>query len=694
MKGSRHVSTQRVVTFRDCVQIACIGEPQVGQFWATLDDVHLACRTFWHMDGQVCEHDTIFQVMSRWFDSPFPFAVLGGFPSALLLAQQCFWRAQPSESQFQKITQHICIKQHFEWGFIEEEVEKFPARARFFIETWFLSPNRVPLCLKSRRFILTRHSTQHDFQQRCLEVWADHLEPHGNVAIVQVSPKPESMMATVAHFLVIQHPQPTWNGVILRRQTMPLGDRNRALLTHSDDDVVTIFRRAQFDRACSPAFRPRYLDDKLTDQRYSNDQVPHLPAGRFVQGDILTWHADSDEERDDAISNGTTVTEVPDSDDDIAYESEEDRPSTSLGAYGLWVEGNSGLHQVTPNEASDGHAHMMSDVSDGMRTGHEAIPWHEIPLDFRVSDIFGDQQHSWEAHALTHDTSDSVSFMQRNRSRSRDERPPPADTPENAPEEDPDEGQESEPLVPESSLDDDLVTWHLLYSNMTEEGPDVQAGEQGPTIQQAQQAMGFPDNSIVAVHPVTALQQVGFEHIALVECREDHVYHLTESIVLTDAVVRDARAEQLFRGEPHLSHSWAVIRRRQSFHTYTGLTRLHPILLQFLERISVWHNGHRWEADDPALRTINTGDHLEIVFSEPLDQVYARLVMQWLLAEGLNPWPELIEVANGYEVSPTLPFVAQADEDPHMCTREEARPLQGFRGFCRISTTENANTAG
>lgn len=256
------------------------------------------------------------------------------------------------------------------------------------------------------------------------------------------------------------------------------------------------------------------------------------------------------------------------------------QPTGHDGAYGLGVEGNSGLHRVTPQ-----HGAVCAVQANHLNSAlqRKSFHWDEVPWSYKLDDIFeGADTCSWVAWSGSsgeQQDDDLSSFMQRERSRSRDVgQPAPPLTPEEpeseAPLESPDDEQ---PKAPTSSEAND-VAWTLVWCNMTVEPISVTAGAQGPTTAAAAQAAGLPIAEVVALHPVHSLIQTQSAYVALLHCRGDYVHEGSEAVTLFDIVCRDDQMAFSYSDEPHVFHSHHISRTWLTFYSFAGTMRLTNLL--------------------------------------------------------------------------------------------------------------------
>lgn len=225
----------------------------------------------------------------------------------------------------------------------------------------------------------------------------------------------------------------------------------------------------------------------------------------------------------------------------------------------------------------------------------EALPWAEMPFDFRISDLFGvTNEHSWSSGS---DPEEAVCLMQRDRSRSRD----PAEEAENPP--------DDPPSAFSSEEESQHVEWFLVYSDMPEDPAPVIASSAGLSMSQVAQALQMPLTSVVGLYPVTSLILDRDEHVMLVEFREDHLHTPTEAMLLLDVLCRPVASGQIGSDHPHLFQSLHIARNLHTFASITAVFRLHPFLLNFPHMIRLYRNSNPWLQEDDNQYRLHNGDH-------------------------------------------------------------------------------------
>eukprot|EP00438_Fugacium_kawagutii_P012496 Skav200178 [mRNA] locus=scaffold1159:319485:324559:- [translate_table: standard] len=534
------------------------------------------------------------------------------------------------------------------------------------VDTWFLAAGRAPICIQPRRLHLRRGTSQHEFERQCLWIWGELVEAGRPVHIVEVQPTPQTIMGSVAHFLVIQDLTEDLVGLLVHSDAFPVLRKHRAILTTTPTSALEVFSALHYPHICQVVSSPCYLQDPLLEVMPYADAVQFRPSlGRLYHGGILPpdfgLAQEDSEQSDDADSEGES-TDVP--------ELEDDGPAVS---------------PRSSDEGSDDIAsllHIDASCPDSGVTSSETLPWGEVPLEYKLVDLFTPTVEgptepsvpSWVAQVRPagdlqefSNPEDVFVLMQRERSRSRNQSHDHALDPElrASP------GESSNSSVPvSSSVEADLINWDVIFTEMPFDPVNVQAGVQGPTASEAAVPAGLPVQEVVGVYPVTSLFQEQTENIVLLECRQDHIAHGSEALILFDVMCRDRTIEANEAGPhqfgPHLFHSAHISRAWLTFNAMTQVFHLARFIDAHPRSVVVRHNSLVWQPSDTVMRRFRNGDHLEIIFDDVADETYRADLITWLRAEGLNPWPSLQAEATGMVVSPTLPF-SIADVPSQLC---------------------------
>eukprot|EP00438_Fugacium_kawagutii_P012391 Skav215496 [mRNA] locus=scaffold165:755401:767476:+ [translate_table: standard] len=299
--------------------------------------------------------------------------------------------------------------------------------------------------------------------------------------------------------------------------------------------------------------------------------------------------------------------------------------------------------------------------------------------------------HSMQVVIHLHDSGaeeeDAACMMQRNRSRSpaplgsssasaAREAPAPPMAPVSIDPHDEGEGEESE-----GDLEEDLESWKLLYTDMPDDPISIQAGHRGPTVGQVAAAMGFPTREISAIHIVSSLHRQMLDNVALIECVADHM-RPDEAAILYDVM---CEAETTSTAPPQLFHAMILTRGTHTHATFLGSVRLTKFVRRHPSQVILLHNGEIWRANDPRPRVITSGDHIQISFGPPGSGTHAVDLIDWLLDEGITPWPELLEFRDGPVISPTIPFSIQSEHEGTQISAFECPEQRHGAGFAGIA---------
>eukprot|EP00438_Fugacium_kawagutii_P032594 Skav236460 [mRNA] locus=scaffold1758:500555:505479:- [translate_table: standard] len=647
LKGSRGWNHNDRISFDPVVRVKCVSEQESVEYASVLDMIHVQNRAVWHLHGQVCDASTAFTYARAWSIFHVPEVKYGGVQGAL---QEAVRMCTPSNRhtadrpRLDLSDADITIVTDIDWSLVTVAPPLRQHARRQYVETWYLAHRKAHVCIHV-------------------------IEPHATVTLIAVTPKPHTFPATIAHVIVFEGELGSSKGIVLSSDNFAALSKHRAILVLPFNSVQDIFRAAQYEHMCGNQDRPCYVEDLAGHTRkYATYEVPRLRQGAHVEGGVLVADdSDSDPDQhdsDDDHESDTTATDVPDSDDPHL--------------------------EITDTEQSEGDQQSHVEVVSPQHRSASAtspVSWMEVPTTFKVSDVLGegpnDTVHSWMKRPLSqHDQEhDSFALMQRNRSRSRD---PDARSSTQAHPDQVSPGESSEHSESNHSSDAHH-SWSLVYSNMPEDPAPVAAGDQGPSTQAAELAIGFPAGAITNIYPVRSLAQLGIDFIAVVECRDDHVRDDTEVSILFDIVAQDSDPGSNPAGTPHKYHSHHIARRTQTHASFTGIMGLSHFFRSLQGAARVYHNGEWWDHQDVEIRHLQNGDHVEVVFAEPLphDTAYATALSTWIQHQGLELWPSLLR-ARQENISQTLPFVAtdepegqaHTDELPHIIVEQGHRVHQ------------------
>eukprot|EP00438_Fugacium_kawagutii_P005626 Skav235144 [mRNA] locus=scaffold1072:78768:88405:- [translate_table: standard] len=687
-KGSRtHFVAQEVKFHRD-VMLICFSANRRQHITASLADVHAQCRTLWHLDGQVCDEPTFFMALVNWTCGIVPVSVWGNDHSSLRLGCGSCLTREPVPSQFDR-SRHLRstfdVRLDFHWEVVRSLCEARSHCRRVFFETWFVAQDRIPICIRSRRFHTPPGVDRQTFEQMCISMWTDMLVPHQHLRISIVHPNPVTFPTTIVHVVIQQGGLHDSAGILFRSDIFTTVEKHRALLIPHRANVRQIFNVAQFD--CTLPLRNCRIDCATQPPAtFSAFEVPPLVPGQLVSGELgHDGNPSDDSDSDGDAGSASATTEAPPSNDITPLTSEDeawpDMASLTQTAHHLVPladtnQGSWDTSRATPTGCQEDHFRS--------HPGSDALSWYEIPIDYKISDVLATRQTpSWIEHSSSDELvehfmqeEDVISLMQRNRSRSRSD----LDRHEGHSSSEGAEDASDVPQSDEEPTEDELdpVTWQIVYSYMPDEPPIVAADPRGPTPSQASIAAGLPSREGLAVYPVHALTDNQLDFIALLDCRGDHVHHATEAVVLFQICCQDQSYANEHEGRPRIYLSHHIARNLQSYNTFVGTMQLTRLAERFPHLVVLRHNHHVWAPNDESMRRLAHGDLLEVHVAEDTDPAFQVALIDWLMSQGLTPWPALLEVVDSEAPSPTLPFEVDAMVAPMCQPDDNIIPGHGF----------------
>eukprot|EP00438_Fugacium_kawagutii_P036139 Skav236805 [mRNA] locus=scaffold3611:42680:53651:- [translate_table: standard] len=255
---------------------------------------------------------------------------------------------------------------------------------------------------------------------------------------------------------------------------------------------------------------------------------------------------------------------------------------------------------------------------------------------------------------------DQTDLMQRSRSRS----PHPAHPTASSEANDTEEPSSASNTTPSTQQ----LTWTVLYSDMPENLPVLQAPAQGPSPSQVAQLMSFPANEIVALHIVSFLLAAHQDPVILVQCLGDRVNPATEAVVMLDVAYNPAPEEEQADDPDRLLHSLHIARKRHTFRTLAATLKLDRFLQLFAQHVEIRLNGQPWQQHDPTPQLLQHGDHIRVIFDSVHRGAHAPALSDWLYSQGLEPWPALLQAVLEIDAFPmTAPFVAAEPSQAAQC---------------------------
>lgn len=252
----------------------------------------------------------------------------------------------------------VHIHSQVDWSFVQEH-RASANKQRFFIETWFLSP-QSPLCVRSRRFFITPSSTIGDFQKQCLWLWADFIDVEHSVTLTPVHPKPDTLMSTMMQILVHQNIGATQAGFLLKGEELPIFAKHRAVLTHTTSASQQVLRDAQVDLSQIIRDFPCLMQEVGGVHRsFSTYEFPTVTTGSVWYGKVLPFDLPQAPESDSSDDEDVSTTASLEA--DASHESEAS-DWTSLAQLGLTLG--------QPSESN------------------QEMNWAETPLPYLLEDVF------------------------------------------------------------------------------------------------------------------------------------------------------------------------------------------------------------------------------------------------------------------------------------------------------------------
>lgn len=196
-KGTRLKARPLRVQFAQEVVLHCFGPGWVVNRHLPFNLFSDACRILWHLHGQVVDAMEGLRILKAWEHCLPVWRQCGnGFSQGVSTVRACCVGRSGSDKEawlanaFKDIPLAVpqdCLS-------LLATRQGAPSRQRFFIETWFLAPQRTHVCLRPRRFYLTHDSTPQDFAKMSLWLWQDLLISGQDVQFIVVHPKPETLL--------------------------------------------------------------------------------------------------------------------------------------------------------------------------------------------------------------------------------------------------------------------------------------------------------------------------------------------------------------------------------------------------------------------------------------------------------------------------------------------------------------------
>ena len=303
-------SIRKEVSFYDKVGIVCCQENQRQRVFIEIDRAHDFLRNFWHLHGQIACWKTIKSAFHK---------MIGGHENGLQNPGGRSEQFLPTEvlgpdgtvHTFGEIDLANLISTH-----VNDE-----QRAPRFIETWYLSRERYPLCVRPRRLRIESNMRLEDLHGKCRNIWSDICDG-SSLYLVEVEGTPRGLPSSILHLLVMQGPIDNHNAVIFHSERFPVLFRQRAVMFPYESTVHTLFHAVQFPEICQHHRWSCYAKWQQHGQWQikNGHEIVNAPFAHCLEGDAR-WD-DSDQEEDGSEPDSDEISTVAPT-DSVAEDGEE-----------------------------------------------------------------------------------------------------------------------------------------------------------------------------------------------------------------------------------------------------------------------------------------------------------------------------------------------------------------------------------
>ena len=239
------------VNFSAWIDVAVFEGEQVKEFSMPCGSTNEWLRSFWHLDGQI----------AGWNDLQRGVDNINRVPWTLVACEDVIGQQTDQPLQLPVLTPSTS---HVAW--ISNSVMHFDLKAQVlqmhgssgstnqrssgqWVETWFLSPGRFHMCMKSRRIQIDDEQDDDSFKQKVQHAWNDLC--NGDVFhLHMVWPQPMTWRSTRAHILVVQSPQEGVEALLARSEAFPVLQKHRAFLYSHGESVLECFNHLQIRSVC------------------------------------------------------------------------------------------------------------------------------------------------------------------------------------------------------------------------------------------------------------------------------------------------------------------------------------------------------------------------------------------------------------------------------------------------------------
>eukprot|EP00438_Fugacium_kawagutii_P003161 Skav218941 [mRNA] locus=scaffold678:178176:190869:- [translate_table: standard] len=229
-RGTRQVTIHQRVRFSDTISVQLCDDHQSLRCHVPTDRASTQFRALWHLDGQTC-HDEVFMSVGQQWQDPFTCALWGDFVGCFFdHALPCLTRESHLHRvrQFEDVHRRSFAHGLNGWDQITQEIQLHPDRTCHFIETWFLDPQCIRVCIRPRRLLVYADVDADQFLMKVIYAWQDFIHPGAVLTLFPLLPLPDASRATVGHYIVVQNHLPAFGAITLQTNRLPR-DRHAVL---------------------------------------------------------------------------------------------------------------------------------------------------------------------------------------------------------------------------------------------------------------------------------------------------------------------------------------------------------------------------------------------------------------------------------------------------------------------------------
>ena len=408
----RNKRRHRRVHFCDEVEVRCFMEH--AQVDVTLHHTSLSrsCRMLWHLHGQIAYfHDfaRVLCAVGKDFQCT-------GSPADMREKED--GRAIDADDHPQHIS-NIANADDEDSGCLTwpDEIDAENSRLPIFADTWFVSPDRFPLCVRPRKVQLHADfkNDPHALKQLCRKVWLD-VDDGRSVEFHILTSPPTRLPSIKFHIVMLQGDLVGYEWTMLHSMGLPPLFRYRIVLFPEGMKVEDFFRQAQVEGACEHNRITCYLSfhehgDEIT---INGQQRVRVPPSRYVEGAVRVIEdvSDSDDHSEPASEAETMLPMDNDNQDDefslmsagpILFQFEDDDPYPWQVEGFLELEEQEMQQEQQPPEIVFAHHHqglLQDEIADITAVQEEEdAPWVAATFGLGLVDL-GRRDIEFQPHNL------------------------------------------------------------------------------------------------------------------------------------------------------------------------------------------------------------------------------------------------------------------------------------------------------